>query len=137
MSSETFILKQSKDPDVKIPLWSKYFAVNWFYLWVIPIISNANRKSPLTFSLRKDESSRQNVDDLENAWFRELSNNPEKPSIYRALYAVFGKEYLSIAAYKLSWTFFTWAGAWYLLKAFLQFMSNSNPQLDGQCNFPF
>ncbi|KAI8893994.1 P-loop containing nucleoside triphosphate hydrolase protein, partial [Globomyces pollinis-pini] len=40
-----------------------------------------------------------------------------------AVKKTFGREYMMIAGYKLTWTFFTWAGAWYLLKMMLQFLS--------------
>jgi ABC-type multidrug transport system fused ATPase/permease subunit len=47
---------------------------------------------------------------------------------------VFGAEYWNIAWYKLTWTFFTWAGAWYLLKKMLEFLSRGgarDPDLNG------
>ncbi|KAI8913700.1 P-loop containing nucleoside triphosphate hydrolase protein [Gorgonomyces haynaldii] len=95
----------------------------------MPILQQTRRNEPLKFQLRAQEQARKNVDDLENAWFEQLKLG--KPSIYQALYKVYGVEYLSIAGYKLAWTVFTWAGAWYLLKMFLIFMGSNADVVDG------
>jgi hypothetical protein len=115
----TVVMKTTKSHSVR--LWSDNFLSNWFFLWVTPIISSARRKQPLMFGLRTKESARVNVDLLDAAWTQEAQS--AQPSILRALFVVFGYEYIAIAGYKLWWTFFTWAGAWYLLKLFLQFLS--------------
>ena len=60
------------------------------------------------FKLRQGETSKINVDALEEAW--DACVEQGKPSIYQALKTVYGLEYWAIAGYKLTWTFFTWAG---------------------------
>jgi ABC-type multidrug transport system fused ATPase/permease subunit len=120
----------------QISLWSSNFLSNWFFVWVFPIVGKArlDSLSKLKLKLRKHESARLNVDELDKAWRKELRDHPENPNIYNALKSVFGTEYWSIAAYKLLWSFFTWAGAWYLLKKMLEFLSRggaNDPDLNG------
>nr|KAJ3415436.1 Multidrug resistance-associated protein 1 [Polyrhizophydium stewartii] len=45
--------------------------------------------------------------------------------------SAYGIEYASIGIYKIMWTVFTWAGAWYLLKLILQFLSKKQEFFDG------
>eukprot|EP00842_Homolaphlyctis_polyrhiza_P004125 jgi/Hompol1/4713/HPOL_003833-RA len=118
-----------------IQLWSNIFLSNWFYLWVVPIIAKA--RSPkvnfakVKLSLRHGETARVNTDLLEKHWNDEQAKNPKSPKFIRALWATFGVEYAMIALYKISWTFFTWAGAWYLLKLILNFLTNKGEFLNG------
>jgi hypothetical protein len=97
----TQVLKLNPSPQKKnlqkLALWSNNFLSNWFFLWVAPILSRANQRLPLTFSLRRQETARVNVDALEAAFDRQITNNDGKASIYAALYEVFGREYAAIA----------------------------------------
>ncbi|KAJ3323975.1 Multidrug resistance-associated protein 1 [Boothiomyces sp. JEL0866] len=80
----------------------------------------------LRFSLRNQETARVNVDKLEREWKFQLEANPQNPSILKALRESFGTEYMAIAAYKILWIFFTWAGAWYLLLQMISFLGKAN-----------
>jgi hypothetical protein len=109
-SGNVFVIKQ-EDNSPPIQLWSNNFLNNWFFIWVFPILAKSKRISHVTdykFKLRQGETSRINVDALEEAWDASLEGG--KPSIYQALKKVYGIEYWAIAGYKLTWTFFTWAG---------------------------
>lgn len=61
-------------------LWSSQFLSNWFFLWVLPIISRARGAEKgiaadkvFDFSLRRGEEARVNADDLTAAWNEELN----------------------------------------------------------------
>ncbi|KAJ3358679.1 Multidrug resistance-associated protein 4 [Kappamyces sp. JEL0680] len=129
-SQATLAVKEEETP---LQVWSDNFLANWFFTWVGPIITAGRTKKlkDLSFRLRKGESARTNVDSLDAAWRKELAQHKENASILRALKATFGTEYMAIAGYKVAWTFFTWAGAWYLLLQVLIFLSSSQPIFNG------
>ncbi|KAJ3408448.1 hypothetical protein HDV05_004980 [Chytridiales sp. JEL 0842] len=127
------ISRRSRGPKTQVQVWSSNFLSNWFYLWVLPVVG-ASRSNKIEFSdvklnLRNQETSRINTDKLESAWFAELRSKPANPKFQNALVSAFGAEYFAIAGYKITWTVFTWAGAWYLLKMMLQFLQNRESDL--------
>lgn len=103
-----------------IDLWSNTLLNNWFFVWVMKLIRVGSKQNwnDLKLKLRSHESAKINTDLLEKEW------NKQK-STYSALKNVFGREYMWIAVYKLSWTFFTWAGAWYLLEKMIEVLGDS------------
>jgi len=114
-TSATIIVTPAKS-EAPIQLWSNNFLNNWFFLWVFPILAKSQKIANVTdykFKLRFGETSKINVDALEEAWDAGLEIG--SPSIYQALKTVFGLEYWAIAGYKLTWTFFTWAGIFFCL----------------------
>ncbi|KAJ3411115.1 Multidrug resistance-associated protein 1 [Chytridiales sp. JEL 0842] len=119
--------------NTEVSVWSNNFLSNWFYLWVLPIVSvsrdNRAEFSTVKLNLRNGESSRVNTDKLEQAWYKEVETNKSSPMFRNALVKAFGAEYFAIAGYKIAWTVFTWAGAWYLLKLMLMFLQNKETDL--------
>ena len=110
-----------------LKLWSNVFLSNWFFLWTLPIIGKANSNLSLKLELRPEEQAKANVDALEKAWKESSDKN-----FLNALTRIYGKEYALIGLYKIAWTFFTWAGAWYLMLKVLTFLNSpSQPILDG------
>jgi hypothetical protein len=75
-SQQTIVVKEKGSK--KIDLWSNNFLSNWFFVWVFPIIKLGKHKNPLLFrfQLREQESSRVNVESIDQAWQRELARNP-------------------------------------------------------------
>ncbi|KAH6576899.1 hypothetical protein BASA50_008740 [Batrachochytrium salamandrivorans] len=119
-----------------VHLWSSFFLSNWFYVWVFPIVARASSSSAAAFAkiklqLRPDESARLNTDKLEAEWLKMYAANPSEAKFLNALYTTYGLEYGLIGLYKIAWTVFTWAGAWYLLKLMLIFLSGNEPLLNG------
>lgn len=125
--SEVSVLRKQKPTPPSVQLWSGLFVSNWLFLWVFPVLLRAHRSQTLKFRLRSQERTAANVDALEAAW-----TALDTKSIRAALYTVFANEFLAIALYKISWTVFTWAGAWYLLKLILLFLANPlSPDTNG------
>ncbi|KAJ1332267.1 hypothetical protein BSLG_008573 [Batrachochytrium salamandrivorans] len=119
-----------------VHLWSSFFLSNWFYVWVFPIVARASSSSAAAFAkiklqLRPDESARLNTDKLEAEWLKMYAASPSEAKFLNALYTTYGLEYGLIGLYKIAWTVFTWAGAWYLLKLMLIFLSGNEPLLNG------
>jgi hypothetical protein len=102
-------------------LWSSTFLSNWFFLWMLPILTKSRQKTTkftnLSFIFDSKSSAKPNVDQLEEAWNEQNERYHQfkisEKSIYIALKKVFAKEFFYIAFYKISWSFFTWAAAWY------------------------
>lgn len=63
----------------EIGLWSNVFLSNWFFLWVIPILSNAKPEtiSNIKFNFRTQEKAKVNVNLLDEAWKKELEVNKQ------------------------------------------------------------
>ncbi|KAJ3274523.1 Multidrug resistance-associated protein 1 [Terramyces sp. JEL0728] len=128
MTKQIVVAVSTSSRGHNIGLWSNNFLSNWFFIWVLPIIKRASPANIMTlqFNLRHQETARVNVDKLEREWKFELEANSKNPSILRAMRSAFGTEYMAIAAYKIVWIFFTWAGAWYLLLQMINFLGKTN-----------
>ncbi|KAJ8323624.1 hypothetical protein QVD99_007208 [Batrachochytrium dendrobatidis] len=119
-----------------VHLWSNHFISNWFFVWVYPIVHRASTHTTSAFAkiqlqLRPAESARTNTEKLESEWLRLYKEDPSNARFLRALYTTYGFEYGMIGIYKILWTFFTWAGAWYLLKLMLVFLTTRGIMLNG------
>lgn len=118
-------------------LWSRWMPMNWLYLWCVPVAIRAVSTdfSSLKFRLRTQESARCNGDRLQRAWKLERADERRylfycyyyyrTPSILRALFSIYGRDYVFVGAYKLLWGLFTWLCAYYFLKQSLSFVQDS------------
>ncbi|KAJ9087822.1 hypothetical protein DSO57_1029227 [Entomophthora muscae] len=70
--------------------------------------------------LAGSEGAESNGDSLETAWKAEMADTECLPSIYRALYKLYGRAYMLVGIWKLVWGLFTWLGAYYFLSVSLQ-----------------
>ncbi|KNC97598.1 uncharacterized protein SPPG_07067 [Spizellomyces punctatus DAOM BR117] len=110
-------------------LWSSVFLSNWLFIWIFPILAKATHTpiKQLHFKLRKNESARYNVDQLEASWKLELAKPVAERSVLRALARVYGKTYALVGIYKIVWGIFTWLSAYWLLKQIISFISSKAP----------
>ncbi|KAG5461158.1 MAG: P-loop containing nucleoside triphosphate hydrolase protein [Olpidium bornovanus] len=88
----------------------------WLYLWVWPLAADARRPAADVARMGLE------LADSENATINADRLQAENPSVFRALKAAYGTSYLLLGLWKISWAFFTWLAAWYLLKVFLAYL---------------
>jgi ABC-type multidrug transport system fused ATPase/permease subunit len=111
----TVVVLKEKDP--RYELWSSNFLSKFFFIHVWRVIRDKKYK------VRTVESAQVNTEKLQKEYEKSKKLGP-------ALYATFRNEYLAIGIYKISWTVFTWLGAYYLLKLILAFLGNKQASFE-------
>ncbi|KAG0333210.1 Multidrug resistance-associated protein 1 [Podila humilis] len=118
-------------------LGDRFVLLNWFYLWVFPLIhrcrSQKNIKKIL-LQLANVLTAKRNGDNLDDKWSQEKTkaiaqNRP--PKLLNALYREFGIKYILVGVWKLIWGACTWTGAYYFLRVSIEVLEQNLPSRTG------
>jgi len=102
----------------KISLSSHGYVSDIFFLWVFRFIRLCRNfdLSNIQLYLGKTETSKHMGKKLYKSWRYEIEFHARQPSVLRSLFRVLGKKFALLAVWKVFWIFFTWFGAYWLLK---------------------
>ncbi|KAI8810177.1 P-loop containing nucleoside triphosphate hydrolase protein, partial [Cladochytrium replicatum] len=96
-----------------------HFLSELLLLWVFKLVATINGISTLAkvnLGLKKSETAKVNGDLLDGFWSDEVKEHQSNPSLLRALFKAFGKTYMLLSLWKISWGAFAWLGAYYVLR---------------------
>ncbi|KAI8811089.1 P-loop containing nucleoside triphosphate hydrolase protein, partial [Cladochytrium replicatum] len=111
--------KPKKRSKKKLVLGPNHFLSEILLLWVFKLVATINGISTLAkvnLGLKKSETAKVNGDLLDGFWSEEFKEHPRNPSLFRALFKAFGKTYMLLSLWKISWGAFAWLGAYYVLR---------------------
>jgi len=120
--------KRRGKPIYSVTLAGGWFGSDWLYAWIFRLIymaRNVRDVKQINMRLPFDLTARQNGKLMDDAWAAELRERPQNPTVLGALKRVYMTHYFLIGIWKVIWGIFTWLGAWYFLKVFINFLQNN------------
>jgi len=125
----------NSDDDPKSPsssIWSRLT-----FQWFVPVLQRGNEKQKLDAKdldlvpLPADCTTERLIDDFERCWREELRSSGNNPSLLRALYRAFGRDYVSAGLLKLVNDLCTFVGPQFLNAMILFLRSEEAPMRHG------
>ncbi|ORX56503.1 P-loop containing nucleoside triphosphate hydrolase protein [Piromyces finnis] len=110
----------------KISLSPHGYLSDLFFLWVFRFIRLCKSfdVNNIQLLLGKTETAKYMGKKLYKSWRYEIGSHSRQPSVLRSLFRVLGKNFALLAIWKVFWIFFTWCGAYWLLKQSILYIEN-------------
>ncbi|KAG0217774.1 Multidrug resistance-associated protein 1 [Mortierella sp. NVP41] len=136
-NTTTTVKRTSATKKKPFVLGGRFFLLNWFYLWVFKLIHRCREKEnikKILIKLANVLTAKKNGEELDVKWAQEKASAAaasRPPNLIRALYALYGTQYILVGVWKLIWAACTWAGAYYFLRVSIEFLEQEIPTRTG------
>lgn len=121
--------------DKPLKLYTRFAPLTLIFAWVWPLIFHirrAEKAKDIKLELQESEESEPNSKLICGLWDEEFKKNGSESSILNVLIRAYGVIYGLTGIWKVLWGGFTWIGAYYFLKRFLNYLSFNESESTGQ-----
>jgi hypothetical protein len=106
------------------------FLSSWLFIWIARLVSRIRCTSDprsIHLCLAPSETCSVCGDALAAAWKVQVETRGQNASLFSALKSAFGWRYVALSLWKFLWIFFTWVGAFWVLKTLIALQDSPSP----------
>lgn len=104
----------------------------WLFVWIARLVARIRATADpraIHLCLAPSETCSVCGDALAAAWSVQVATKGQDASLLAALKAAFGLRYFALSLWKFLWIFFTWVGAFWVLKTLIALQDSESPSI--------